>query len=50
MPDTREATSLPSRASLSPAIPIFRVENLEASIAYYVERLGCHSQRRFTTP
>jgi catechol 2,3-dioxygenase-like lactoylglutathione lyase family enzyme len=46
MPDTREATSLPSRANLSPAIPIFRVENLEASIAYYVERLGFRLQWR----
>jgi catechol 2,3-dioxygenase-like lactoylglutathione lyase family enzyme len=40
MVDSDETAPLPSRVKLSSAVPIFRVENLEASIAYYVERLG----------
>jgi uncharacterized glyoxalase superfamily protein PhnB len=40
MPDSDEAAPMPSRVKLSSAVPIFRVENLEASIAYYVGCLG----------
>ena len=45
MPETRDHSS-PSRVNLSPAIPIFRVKNLDASIAYYVECLGFRLQWR----
>ena len=40
MSDSHEVAPSPSRVKLGSAVPIFRVENLEASIAYYVERLG----------
>ena len=40
MPDSNEPSASPAYARLSPAVPIFRVENLDASVAYYVDRLG----------
>lgn len=39
-------TAPPTRAGLGPAIPIFRVNDLDDSIAYYVERLGFELQWR----
>lgn len=44
MPDPLDAAWI--RVNLGPAIPIFRVNNLDASVAYYVERLGFKIQWR----
>lgn len=40
MTETIESAAVPSRVNLGPAVPIFRVDNLNASVNYYVERLG----------
>lgn len=40
MPESLGAAPASSRVRLSAAVPIFRVDNLEVSIAYYVDRLG----------
>lgn len=46
-PEMSEPSELvPSRLNLSPAVPIFRVENLDASVAYYEDRLGFQLQWR----
>lgn len=34
MPEPLESTTLSRRANLSPAVPIFRVESLDASVAW----------------
>ena len=46
MADSAEATSSAPPATLGGVIPLLRVENLEASIEYYVERLGFHLEWR----
>jgi len=46
MADPLESTAPPSRVNLGPAVPIFRVENLDVSLDYYVERLGFHLEWR----
>jgi catechol 2,3-dioxygenase-like lactoylglutathione lyase family enzyme len=46
MPQLRDAAALPPRLNLGPAVPIFRVRNLDASVTYYIERLGFHLQWR----
>jgi uncharacterized glyoxalase superfamily protein PhnB len=38
--EPNQATAQSPRVDLGPAVPIFRVEHLDRSIAYYVERLG----------
>jgi catechol 2,3-dioxygenase-like lactoylglutathione lyase family enzyme len=43
-PDESEVSPLGPR--LGSAVPIFRVENLDRSVAYYVERLGFQLQWR----
>lgn len=45
MTDSVETTSS-APATLGSVIPLLRVENLEASITYYVQRLGFHLQWR----
>ena len=35
-----------SNSNLGPAVPIFRVDDLDASVAYYVEKLGFELQWR----
>ncbi len=40
MAEPLESTVPPSRVNLGPAVPIFRVQNLDVSLDYYVERLG----------
>lgn len=40
MSEPIESTVVSGRAKLSPAVPIFRVDDLDASVTYYVERLG----------
>ena len=40
MAEPFESTVPPSRVNLGPAVPIFRVQNLDVSLDYYVERLG----------
>lgn len=44
--ETVESSAPPLRKKLSPAIPILRVEDLDASVTYYVERLGFQLQWR----
>jgi len=46
MADSVETTSSAPPATLGGVIPLLRVENLDASIAYYVEQLGFHLQWR----
>lgn len=46
MSDPTESIALPSPLNLGGAVPIFRVENLDISVAYYVERLGFQLQWR----
>lgn len=41
-----ESNPLSSRVNLGPAVPIFRVENLDVSVAYYVDQLGFYLQWR----
>jgi len=40
MPESIESTVLSGRVKLNSAVPIFRVNDLDASVTYYVERLG----------
>ena len=40
MSRTADVTAASSRATLGGAIPILRVDDLDASVAYYVEQLG----------
>lgn len=46
MSEPLESIAASSRVNLGPAIPIICVANLEASIDYYVEKLGFHVQWR----
>jgi catechol 2,3-dioxygenase-like lactoylglutathione lyase family enzyme len=46
MSELNESIPLSSRVNLGAAVPIFRVENLDVSVAYYVEQLGFHLQWR----
>jgi uncharacterized glyoxalase superfamily protein PhnB len=46
MADSVETTSSAPPATLGGVIPLLSVENLDASIAYYVEHLGFHLQLR----
>lgn len=46
MPEPVGPIAAPARATLGGETPILRVENLDASVAYYVERLGFHIQWR----
>ena len=41
-----EAGQSKKSGPLSPAVPIFRVEDLDASLAYYIDRLGFQLQWR----
>jgi hypothetical protein len=42
MSEQLESNPLSSSADLGPAVPIFRVEDLDVSVAYYIDRLGFH--------
>lgn len=46
MPEPFESTAPPARVRLGTAVPIFRVDDLDVSVAYYVERLGFQLQWR----
>jgi catechol 2,3-dioxygenase-like lactoylglutathione lyase family enzyme len=46
MPGRLESTAWEPGVNLGTAVPIFRVERLDVSVAYYVERLGFHLQWR----
>jgi uncharacterized glyoxalase superfamily protein PhnB len=46
MAEQFESSPPKSRVNLGPAVPIFRVENLDASVVYYVEKLGFELQWR----
>jgi catechol 2,3-dioxygenase-like lactoylglutathione lyase family enzyme len=46
MSQTSDATASPPRASLGGVTPILRVLDLDASVAYYVDRLGFELQWR----
>ena len=46
MPEPFESTAAPSSTKLGAAVPIFRVEQLDLSITYYVEQLGFELQWR----
>jgi catechol 2,3-dioxygenase-like lactoylglutathione lyase family enzyme len=46
MPRPRETTAPPPGIDLGPAVPILRVEDLDVSVAYYLDRLGFHLQWR----
>jgi hypothetical protein len=46
MPELAGLTAAPPRATLGGETPIFRVENLDTSVAYYVEQLGFQLQWR----
>jgi catechol 2,3-dioxygenase-like lactoylglutathione lyase family enzyme len=41
-----ESKPVSSRVNLGPAVPILRVENLDVSVAYYVDQLGFRLQWR----
>lgn len=49
MPEIAGSTAASLRASLGGVIPILRVENLDASVRYYVEQLGFSLQWRSGT-
>jgi catechol 2,3-dioxygenase-like lactoylglutathione lyase family enzyme len=46
MSDSTESDVSPARIRLGGAVPIFRVEDLDRSVAYYVDRLGFELQWR----
>lgn len=46
MPESSASTASPPRATLGGQTPILRVANLDASVDYYVERLGFQIQWR----
>jgi len=46
MSDALEPASVPAPVALGPAVPIFRVDDLDTSVTYYVERLGFQLQWR----
>jgi catechol 2,3-dioxygenase-like lactoylglutathione lyase family enzyme len=46
MPEPLESTTVSPRVKLSGAVPIFRVESLDVSVEYYIERLGFQLQWR----
>lgn len=46
MPEPLESAALPARVKLGAAVPILRVDDLDISVPYYVERLGFQLQWR----
>jgi catechol 2,3-dioxygenase-like lactoylglutathione lyase family enzyme len=46
MSESPASTASPPRATLGVGVPILRVESLDASVAYYIERLGFRLQWR----